>query len=292
MRQASFKFTLKHLLSSPKLEFLMEAHNGISAKLVEETGFSGIWASGLTISASYGLRDCNEASWTQVLETVGFMSDCTEIPILMDADTGFGDFNNLRRLVKQLEKIQVGGICIEDKKFPKSNSFYHKKLQELETVNEFCGKIRAAKDSQINENFVVIARTEAFIVGEGIDEVLTRASKYAQAGADGILVHSKLNNHSQIEEFTKNWDKTIPIVIVPTTYHKTPTKLFEDLGVSVVIWANHNLRASILAMKKILKKIHTYQSVSHINDEIIDINEIFKLTNVEELINAEKKYRG
>lgn len=291
MKKTHTNFTLKDLLSSPRLEFLMEAHNGISAKIVEESGFNGIWASGLTISASYGIRDCNEASWTQILETVGFMSDCTQIPILMDADTGFGDFNNLRRLVKQLEKIQVEGICIEDKKFPKKNSFYDGGLQELETISEFCGKIKAAKDTQLNDDFVVIARTEAFITGLGVEEALIRASKYSQAGADGILIHSKLSNPSQIEEFIKYWDKTTPIIIVPTTYYQTPTKLFEDLGISVVIWANHNLRASVLAMKRIGNKIYNNQSIQDINDEIIDVNEIFRLTNMEELINAEKKYR-
>src|SRR5690606_16235553 len=103
------------MLASPELEFLMEAHNGLSARIVEETGFKGIWASGLSISASLGVRDNNEASWTQVLEVVEFMSDATSVPILLDGDTGFGNFNNLRRLVKKLEQRGVAAVCIEDK---------------------------------------------------------------------------------------------------------------------------------------------------------------------------------
>ena len=101
----------------------MEAHNGLSARIVEEAGFRGIWASGLSISAALGVRDNNEASWTQVLEVVEFMSDATDIPILLDGDTGYGNFNNMRRLVRKLEQRGVAAVCIEDKLFPKTNSF-------------------------------------------------------------------------------------------------------------------------------------------------------------------------
>src|SRR6266403_2922062 len=109
----------KRLLHSGKLEFLMEAHNGLTAKLVEEAGFKGIWASGLTLSAAMGVRDSNEASWTQVLEVVELMSDASSIPILLDADTGYGNFNNVRRLVRKLEQRNIPAMCIEDKVFPR-----------------------------------------------------------------------------------------------------------------------------------------------------------------------------
>ena len=114
---------LKRLINSPTLAFLIEAHNGLSAKIAEEAGFEAIWASGLSISTSLGVRDCNEASWTQVLEILEFMSDGTRIPILLDGDTGYGNFNNMRRLVHKLEQRGVAGVCIEDKIFPKQNSF-------------------------------------------------------------------------------------------------------------------------------------------------------------------------
>ena len=117
------KAQLKNYLQSKKTEFLLEAHNGLSAKIVEEAKFKGIWGSGLTISASLGLRDNNESSWTQIIEVVEFMSDATFIPILLDADTGYGNFNNVRRLVHKLEQRDIAGICIEDKLFPKTNSF-------------------------------------------------------------------------------------------------------------------------------------------------------------------------
>src|SRR5436309_10920081 len=114
---------LHELIASPQLDFLLEAHNGISVRIVEEAGFRGIWASGLALSAQYGVRDNNEASWTQVVEMLEFMSDITQIPILLDGNTGYGNFNNLRRLVKKLEQRGIAGVCIEDKRFPKTNSF-------------------------------------------------------------------------------------------------------------------------------------------------------------------------
>jgi phosphoenolpyruvate phosphomutase len=133
---------LKEMLMSKDLEYIMEAHNGLSAKIVQETGFKGIWASGLSISAQLGVRDSNEASWTQVLDVCEFMSDNTDVPILLDADTGFGNFNNARRLVKKLEQRNIAGACIEDKLFPKTNSLLDKRNQPLADIEEFSLKIK------------------------------------------------------------------------------------------------------------------------------------------------------
>ena len=113
---------LREIFTSKTLDFLMEAHDGVSAKIVEETGFKGIWGSGLTISASLGARDNNEASWTQVLDKLEFMSDMVSIPILLDGDTGYGNFNNFRRLIRKLEQRDISGVCIEDKLFPKTKN--------------------------------------------------------------------------------------------------------------------------------------------------------------------------
>ena len=175
---------LKNMVNSGTLEFLMEAHNGLSATIVQDTGFKGIWASGLSISASLGVRDNNEASWTQVLDVVEFMSDATDIPILLDGDTGYGNFNNVRRLVTKLEQRQIAGLCIEDKCFPKSNSFINSDMQPLEDIDVFCGKIKAAKDTQRDDDFVVVARTETFVAGFDMHEAIRRADAYRQAGAD------------------------------------------------------------------------------------------------------------
>ena len=131
----------KKLLLSDRLEFICEAHNGLSAKIVQEAGFRGIWASGLSISAQYGVRDNNEASWTQVLETLEFMSDATTIPILLDGDTGYGNFNNMQRLVRKLEQRRIAAVCIEDKLFPKTNSFIKGNAQPMADMQEFLSLI-------------------------------------------------------------------------------------------------------------------------------------------------------
>ncbi|ASR45235.1 phosphoenolpyruvate mutase [Paenibacillus kribbensis] len=281
---------LRDLINSRKLEFIMEAHNGLSAKIVEEAGFKGIWASGLSISAAMGVRDSNEASWTQVLDVLEFMSDATSIPILLDGDTGYGNFNNARRLVKKLEQHSIAGVCIEDKRFPKMNSFINGQGQALADIEEFSGKIKAMKDTQIDEDFTVVARVEAFIAGKGLEAALQRAEAYRKAGADAVLIHSKRTDAAEIEAFMKEWAGRLPVVIVPTKYYTTPTARFQELGISLVIWANHNLRASIQAMQQLSDQIYRDESLVHIEKDVATIEEVFRLQGVEELQAAERQY--
>lgn len=281
---------LRKSLLSPQLEFLMEAHNGISAKIAEEAGFKGIWASGLSMSASMAVRDNNELSWTQVLEIAEFMADATTIPILLDGDTGYGNFNNMRRLVRKLEQRGVAGVCIEDKIFPKTNSFLREERQPLADPEEFCGKIKAGKDSQSDADFCIVARVEAFIAGWGLEEALKRASAYADAGADAILVHSKLSKPDEILTFMREWRRSCPVVIVPTKYYATPTELFREYGVSVVIWANHLLRSSISAMQQNASIIRARESLIQVEDVIAPLGEVFRLQNDKELQEAEQRY--
>lgn len=281
---------LKRMLYSPELSFLMEAHSGLSAKLVEEAGFHGIWASGLSMSAMLGVRDNNEASWTQVLEVVEFMSDATKVPILLDGDTGYGNFNSMRRLVRKLEQRGVAGVCIEDKLFPKTNSFIRGSAQPLAEINEFCGKIRAGKDAQTDDDFVIIARVEAFIAGWGLDEALKRAEAYHEAGADAILMHSARRDPSEIMAFKKAWGNRCPVVIVPTKYYQTPTDEFRQGGFSLVIWANHLMRSSLVAMQQTARQIFLQQSLVGVEERVAPLEEVFRLQDEPELAEAEKRY--
>eukprot|EP00126_Sphaerothecum_destruens_P011608 Sdes_comp20938_c0_seq19m18439 len=278
------------MLTNNQLEFLMEAHNGLSAKIVQETGFKGIWGSGLSISAALGVRDSNEASYTQILEVLEFMSDQTDIPILLDADTGYGNFNNARRLVRKLETRGIAGMCIEDKLFPKTNSLLEGRSQPLADPKEFALKITACKDAQTDPNFCVVARVEAFIAGWGLEEALARASAYVEAGADAVLIHSKKDNPSDIQAFMKSWNHQAPVVIVPTKYYQTPTDDFRKLGISTVIWANHNLRACVTAIQNTSKSIYENQSLVGVEKKIASVKEVFRLQNDSELKSAEKKY--
>ena len=278
---------LRQMLNSGQTEFILEAHNGLSARIVEEAGFKGIWGSGLALSAQHAVRDNNELSWTQVVDQLAFMTDVTNIPILLDGDTGYGDFNNMRRLVRKLGQIGVGGVCIEDKLFPKTNSFIQGEAQPLEEIQTFCGKIQAGKDSQTDDDFSIIARVEAFIAGWGLDEALKRAEAYHRAGADAVLVHSKLHAPDEILSFMREWGQTCPVVIVPTMYYDTPTAVFEEAGVSMVIWANHLLRASIAAMQQAARRICAARSIAPLEGEIVPVEEIFRLQDADELARAE-----
>lgn len=281
---------LRALLESNQLEFIMEAHNGISAQIVEKAGFKGIWGSGLSMSAQFGVRDSNEASWTQVVDMLEFMSDATEIPILLDGDTGYGNFNNMRRLVKKLEQRGIAGVCIEDKQFPKTNSFIDGERQPLADVYEFSGKIKAGKDSQYDDDFCIVARVEALIAGWGIKEALRRAEAYHKAGADGILIHSKLSQANEILEFANEWANRSPLVIVPTTYYSTPTDVFRKANISLVIWANHMIRASVAAMEKTSAAIYASESVVNVEDNIAPVKKLFLLQGAAELNEAQERY--
>jgi phosphoenolpyruvate phosphomutase len=281
---------LKNMLNSAQTEFILEAHNGLSARIVEEAGFKGIWGSGLALSAQHAVRDNNELSWTQVVDQLEFMTDVTGIPILLDGDTGYGDFNNMRRLVRKLGQIGVAGVCIEDKLFPKTNSFIQGEAQPLEDIHTFCGKIQAGKDSQTDDDFSIVARVEAFIAGWGLDEALKRAEAYHAAGADAILIHSKQSQPDEILEFASEWANRSPLVIVPTKYYATPTEVFEQAGVSLVIWANHMIRSCITALQTTAANIQDTRSLVESEGRIATVSEIFRLQGADELLEAEKRY--
>ncbi|MDZ4731268.1 MAG: phosphoenolpyruvate mutase [Xanthomonadales bacterium] len=281
---------LRAMLQSGSTEFIMEAHNGLSARIVEEAGFKGIWASGLALSAQHAVRDNNELSWTQVVDILEFMSDATSIPILLDGDTGYGDFNNMRRLVAKLETRNIAGVCIEDKLFPKTNSFIQGERQPLEEIETFCGKIQAGKEAQRDDDFCIVARVEAFIAGWGLDEALRRAEAYRQAGADAILMHSKLSRPDEILQFAKEWANRGPLVIVPTKYYATPTEVFRQYDISLVIWANHLIRSAISAMQATAKQIHDDETLLEIEGQVATVSEIFRLQGADELLEAEKRY--
>jgi phosphoenolpyruvate phosphomutase len=257
---------------------------------VREAGFKGIWASGLTISAQFGVRDNNEASWTQVVDMLEFMADASDLPILLDGDTGYGNFNNMRRLVRKLEQRGIAGVCIEDKQFPKTNSFLNGERQPLADIEEFVGKIAAGKDTQQDASFSIVARVEALIAGWGMDEALRRAEAYRLAGADAILIHSKLSKPDEIVTFAKEWARRSPLVIVPTRYYSTPTEVFRQAGISTVIWANHLLRAAASAMQGVAKEIFESQTLVNVEDRIVSVNEIFRLQDADEYSAAERIY--
>ncbi|WP_049823353.1 phosphoenolpyruvate mutase [Bradyrhizobium sp. WSM2254] len=274
--------------SKSTLTFLMEAHDALSGAIAKRAGFKGLWASGLSIASSLGYRDANEASWSQLVDVVERIVDSTELPVLVDGDGGFGNFNNARLVARKLRQRGAAGIALEDSCFPKMNSFVGER-HPLADIDEFSGRLRAVKDT-VAEDLVLVARIEALIAGHGIDEAVQRASAYAAAGADAILIHSRKSTAEEILSFSTAWEHRLPVVIVPTKYYRTPVSAYRDAGISTVIWANHSMRAAIEAMGRICGRILAEESIAGIEPDVATLDEVFELLKYDELARAEALY--
>lgn len=270
------------------LSFLMEAHDALSGAIAKRAGFRGLWASGLSIASSLGYRDANEASWSQLVDVVERIVDATELPVLVDGDGGFGNFNNARLVARKLRQRGAAGIALEDTCFPKMNSFVGDR-HPLADINEFSGRLRAVKDA-VGEELVLVARIEALIAGYGMEEAMIRASAYATAGADAILIHSRKSTPEEILSFASAWQNRLPVVIVPTKYYRTPASAYRDAGISTVIWANHSMRAAIAAMRRVCGRILAEEGIAGIEPDVATLDEVFELLRYDELARAEARY--
>ncbi|MGV7215411.1 phosphoenolpyruvate mutase [Bradyrhizobium sp. UFLA05-112] len=274
--------------SNSELSFLMEAHDGLSAAIAKRAGFKGLWASGLSIATSLGYRDANEASWSQFVDVVERIVDSAELPVLVDGDGGFGNFNNARLLARKLRQRGAAGIALEDSCFPKTNSFVGER-HPLADINEFSGRLRAVKDT-VADNLVLVARTEALIGGHGMDEAILRAHAYADAGADAILIHSRKSSADEILSFVSAWQNRLPVVIVPTKYFRTSVSAYRDADISTVIWANHSMRAATAAMRQVCDNIMAEEGIAGVEPCIATLEEVFALLGYDELARAEARY--
>lgn len=282
---------LRAMLTRPGLAIGVGAGDALSAKLIERAGFDFIWSSGFCISASYAIPDASLISMTQYLEAARSMNEVISIPIVADCDTGFGNSNNVIYAVKKFEEAGIAAICLEDKKFPKDTSLLEGGRQELASIEEFVGKIRAAKDTQKKSYFIVIARVEALIAGWGQEEALKRALRYVEAGADCILVHSKSKQPDEILEFVSNWNNPTPLVLIPTAYPSLTAKAIEELGkVKLVFYANQPLRAAIKAQEDLLEEIKKVGGIHTINEMMVPVSHVFELQGVPTMKENEKKY--
>ncbi len=280
---------LRDFFGRPGVVRLVGAHDGLSAKLVEEHGFEGIWASGLEISASYAVPDANILTMTQYLERASEMNDATRIPVVADCDTGYGNSTNAIHMVRKYEAAGIAGVCIEDKLFPKVNSFVRGR-QELAPIEEFVGKIMACKHVQRDPDFMVIARVEALIAGCGEDEALRRAGAYVDAGADAILIHSRARTADEILSFGRRWMGRAPLVVVPTTYPELPLRDMPALGIKVVIYANHSLRAGIKAAQQVLRRLAETGDLAAVERDIVSVDEVFRLQGIAEMRESERRF--
>jgi len=280
---------LRKTIEAKPLLKVAGAFDAMSAKLVEISGFDAVWAGSFAISATHALPDASILTMTEFLQVAKNMVDSCQIPIIADCDTGFGGPTNVVHLVKQYEKADVAGISIEDKTFPKQNSFLENTKQELIDEKDFVSKIIAAKNSRKDPNFFIIARTEALIAGLGLDEAIKRARAYENAGADAILIHSKKNSPDEIFEFSDLWKGSVPLIVVPTSYGSVTNDELIAHKIKIVIFANQTLRASHASVLKLLNEMYLAEKISDVKQDMSKMEDIFRLQEMYEHKSREGK---
>ena len=276
------------LMESKPILKIGGAFDAMSAKLVEIQNFDAIWAGSFAISATHALPDASILTMTEFLHVSQNMTEACNIPVIADCDTGFGGPGNVSHLVKKYEKAGVAGICIEDKTFPKENSLLEKSNQNLISEKDFVAKIIAAREAKENNNFLLIARTEALIAEKGMEEAKKRATAYEKAGADAILIHSKKKSPDEVFEFAESWKGSIPLVVVPTTY---PTVKVDELishKIKMVIYANQTLRSAYSSMVDALKKVQN-DDLEKLEEEIVPMKKIFELQKMYDIKEEERE---
>jgi len=282
---------LRQVLARKALIEAMAAHSPLSAMLVAEAGFDAIWASGFELSALYGLPDVSTVSMTQHLDMTRAMAERSGLPVIADIDTGFGNAINVLYAVAQYELAGAAAVVIEDKSFPKVTSLIAGGRQDMVRIEEFQGKIEAARAARRDPDFLIVARTEALIAGLGKDEALKRAHAYEAAGADMVLVHSRQKTPEEVEAFVEAWDGRVPIALVPTAYPQMTVARVRSLGkVGLLIWGNHAIRASVHAMRQAFAQIREEGGIASVDQRIASVEEVFDLQGMAKVKDDEKRF--
>jgi phosphoenolpyruvate phosphomutase len=282
---------LRDKMAANGLVHIMASHSPLSARLAEEAGFDGIWASGFELSALHGLADVSLISMTQHLDMMRAMSEQVDLPIVADIDTGFGNAINVIYAVQQYDRAGASAVVIEDKSFPKVTSLVADGRQELLRIEEFQGKIKAACRTRRDPDFLVIARGEALIAGLGQDEALKRAAAYEEAGADMILIHSRQKTPDEVESFVRAWSGKAPVVIVPTAYPEMTADRIRALEkIKMVIYGNHAVRAAVTAMKAVFAAILKDGGIQNVDKRIVSVEEIFRLQRMDQIKSNERHF--
>ena len=256
----------------------------------EKAGFDGVWASSLEISTAHAVPDASILTMQDYYEAACDINEAIKIPVVMDADTGYGNSNNVIRAVQKFEPAGIAAMCMEDKLFPKVNSLTGGR-QELAPVAEFVGKIMAAKNAQEDKDFMVFTRIEALIAGWGMEEALKRAYAYEEAGSDGILIHSKAKDPKEIIEFVNDYRGSLPLILVPTTYPSLKLDDIKKLGkVKMVIYANHGIRSAVEAMEKTFSEIIEAGGTAGVEKKIAPMSRVFEIQGFQQMMDLEKRF--
>lgn len=288
IRQKSFR----RLLDIKSLVRIMEVHNGLTGLIVEETRvetdngyreFDGMWESSLTDSASKGKPDNSSVDVSSRVETIQQILEVTTKPIIVDADNG-GLPEHFQFTVKTLERLGVSAVVIEDKIGSKRNSLFGTDVEQTQdSIEDFAQKIRTGKAAQAGEDFMIIGRIESLILGQGMEDALARAKAYVEAGADGIMIHSREKTPDEVLTFCEHfrrYTQTIPIVVVPSTYNTVTEDELEKAGVNVVIYANHLLRSAYPAMVRTAETILRHSRSLEANELCLPIKDVLNLIPV------------
>ncbi|HZJ78402.1 MAG TPA: phosphoenolpyruvate mutase [Clostridia bacterium] len=280
---------LRKLLAMKKLVTVIEAHNGITGLIAENTKvlqngktyqFDGIWVSSLCDSTCKGKPDIELVDMSSRIRTIDDIMEVTTKPIILDGDTG-GLTEHFIYNVKTLERMGVSAIIIEDKTGLKKNSLFGTQVvQAQDSIENFCKKISAGKKAQKTKEFMIIARIESLILEQGMEDALKRAFAFVQAGADGIMIHSRKKMPDEIFEFVEEFrkvNKSIPIVVVPTAFNSVTEDEFEKRGVNIVIYANHLIRSSFPAMQKTATSILENHRAKEADEFCMPIKDILSL---------------
>ncbi|MHB9292211.1 phosphoenolpyruvate phosphomutase / 2-hydroxyethylphosphonate cytidylyltransferase [Hollandina sp. SP2] len=280
---------LKRLIENKPMVRIMEAHSALSGLIIEQLeiekeggirSFDGIWSSSLTDSASKGKPDIEAVDLTARLQSLSDILECTTKPIIFDGDTG-GKPEHFVFTVRTLERNGISAVIIEDKVGLKKNSLFGTEVvQELSAIPDFCDKISAGKRAQVTKDFMIIARLESLIAGRSLEDAFERAEAYVSAGADGIMIHSKETSGEDIKAFCVGFRAVyphIPLVLVPTTYHQFTEKELASWGGTIIIYANHMLRASYPAMVQAAKRILIHERALEADALCMPIKAILEL---------------
>lgn len=277
---------LKRLIESKLIVRIMESHNALSGLIVENIKgdnsieYDGMWSSSLTDSTSKGKPDIEAVDVSARINTINEIFEVTTKPMIYDADTG-GIAEHFAFTVRTLERTGISAVIIEDKTGLKKNSLFGNDVsQTQDTIENFCHKIEIGKKAQVTNDFMIIARIESLILEKGMDDAVSRAKAYIEAGADGIMIHSRKKEPDEVLEFCKilrEFNENVPIVVVPTSFNQITAKELSDAGINIVIYANHMLRAAYPGMKNVAKSILEHDRSYEAEKELLSINEILDL---------------
>ena len=283
---------LTELLTRPSASVLLGVHSAMGAKIADECGADGLWISSFEIHAAARLPDADILGTQDYVDVIDKIVDRVSLPVLVDGNAGGGNAINTIRLVREFQKADAAGICIEDNPFPKRCSFYEGMQEELEDTLTFCGKLQAALEKRTNPDFCVIARTEALNKGLGLGTALDRAKAYADTGVDGILIHDKATSPAGVLAFADEWyrSQTTPLVCVPTTYNHVTYRELDEAGFRLVIFANYGIRAMVKALQTTFGAVMAEKHLADGNDHVVPMDEIFRLVYVDELKGNEERY--